>query len=42
MYRLNIKKKNFGDIIILILFDKLFDQNYIEESKLFNELGALK
>jgi len=39
MYRLNVKKHKFGDIIILILFDKLFDQNYIEESPLFNELA---
>ena len=39
MFKLNIKKKRFGDIIVLILFDKLFDQSYIEESPLFNKLA---
>lgn len=38
MYRLNINKKNFGDIISLILFDKLLDETFVEESEIFNEL----
>ena len=39
MFRLNIKKEKFGDIIVLILFDKLFDPGFVSESKLFNEIA---
>ena len=39
MFKLNIKKKKFGDIIVLILFDKLFDPDFVNESHLFNEIA---
>jgi len=38
MYRLNIKKQELGDLIVLLLFDKLFNKEFIEESELFNTL----
>lgn len=41
--RLNITRKELGDIILLLMFDKSFDEEFIEQNELFNEVfDALK
>ena len=41
MFRLNINKQQLGDIIVLILFDKLFNEDFIKSSALFNDIRDL-
>jgi hypothetical protein len=36
--RLNITKKQLGDFIILLLFDRAFDEEFISENEIFNDL----
>lgn len=43
MYRINITKGKLGDLLVLLLFEKFKDENFIKESETFNELlDALK
>ena len=36
MYRLTIPKEKFGDLIILLLFDKVFDEEFMVDNERFN------
>lgn len=37
-YRLNITKKQLGDFIIMLFFDKFFDEELLQENEKFNEV----
>jgi hypothetical protein len=36
-YRLNITKKELGDFIIMLFFDKFFDEELLQENEKFND-----
>lgn len=38
MYRLNITKGQMGELVTMLLYDKLFNPEFAEESQVFNEL----
>lgn len=38
MYRLNIDKNKFGDLMALLLFNKFFNKEFIDNSELFNRM----
>ena len=37
-YRFNIEKQQLGDLIILLMFDKMFDEEFMNNNEKFNEL----
>lgn len=37
-YRLRLTKKQLGDFVIMLFFDKLFDETLLEENEKFNEI----
>lgn len=37
-YRLRVTKKQFGDVIILLLFDKFFDEDFLSQNEAFNDV----
>jgi hypothetical protein len=38
MFKLNITKEKLGDFLIMILFDKLFNKEFVNSSEAFNKL----
>lgn len=37
-YKFSIDKKQLGDLIILLMFDKMFDDEFMNDNEKFNEL----
>jgi hypothetical protein len=36
--RLNLTKKQLGDFLILVLFDRAFDEDFIKNNEVFDDL----
>ena len=39
MYKIKIDGEEIGDLITLLLFDKMMDSDFMDNSEIFNQLG---